>query len=193
MKSDLTAYDAAIMDWDGTVVDSQPMNFRCLAGVLKLYGVTLRESWYRERLGTSVDGLLAELGVSVPLGDVLPRCGELIIQELPSLQAFPMVVEWLVRARAGGLVCAVASGGGGAVVRAGIEATGLTHLFDVVVTREDAVRGKPAPDLFLEAARQLRVPPQRCLVVEDAEEGLAAARAAGMDVVDVRPYVTSSW
>jgi len=61
------------------------------------------------------------------------------------------------------------------------------------VTREDADRGKPAPDLFLEAARRLRVAPQRCLVVEDAEEGLAAARAAGMDVVDVRPYVTSSW
>lgn len=193
MKSDLTAYDAAIMDWDGTVVDSQPMNFRCLAGALRLYGVKLRESWYRERLGTSVDGLLAELGVSVPLGDVVARCGELIIQELPTLKAFPMVVDWLERARAGGLVCAVASGGGGAVVRAGIEATGLTHLFDVVVTREDAVRGKPAPDLFLEAARQLRVPPQRCLVVEDAQEGLAAALAAGMDVVDVRPYVASGW
>jgi len=193
MKSDLTAYDAAIMDWDGTVVDSQPMNFRCLAGALQPYGVKLRESWYRERQGTSVDGLLAELGVSVPLGDVVARCGELIIQELPTLKAFPMVVDWLERARAGGLVCAVASGGGGAVVRAGIEATGLTHLFDVVVTREDAVRGKPAPDLFLEAARQLRVPPQRCLVVEDAQEGLAAALAAGMDVVDVRPYVTSGW
>ncbi|MEH0551152.1 HAD family hydrolase [Streptomyces sp. B21-101] len=193
MRSDLTAYDAVIMDWDGTVVDSQPVNFRCLAEVLKAYGVRLRVGWYRERLGTSVDGLMAELGVSVPLSDVLDRCGELIIHELPSLKAFPMVVEWLERAREGGLACAVASGGGGAVVRAGVEAVGLTHLFDVVVTREDAVLGKPAPDLFLEAARRLRVPPQRCLVVEDAEEGLAAARAAGMDAVDVRPYVTSSW
>jgi HAD superfamily hydrolase (TIGR01509 family) len=87
----------------------------------------------------------------------------------------------------------VASGGGGIVVRAGIDATGLAHLFDTVVTREDADRGKPAPDLFLEAARRLGVPAQRCLVVEDAEEGLAAARAAGMHAVDVRPYVTSGW
>jgi HAD superfamily hydrolase (TIGR01509 family) len=62
-----------------------------------------------------------------------------------------------------------------------------------VVVREDAERGKPAPDLFLEAARRLDVPPRRCLVVEDAEEGLAAARAAGMDAVDVRPWVTSIW
>lgn len=85
MRSDLTAYDAVIMDWDGTVVDSHPMNFRCLAEVLKAHGVRLRESWYRERLGTSVDGLLAVLGVPVPLGDVLDRCGELIIQELASL------------------------------------------------------------------------------------------------------------
>jgi beta-phosphoglucomutase-like phosphatase (HAD superfamily) len=153
--------------------------------------VQLREDWYRERLGTSVDGLLIELGVSVPLRDVLDRCRELIIQELPSLKSFSTVVEWLEYARESGLACAVASGGGGAVVRAGIEATGLSRLFDVVVTREDAVLGKPAPDLFLEASRQLRVPPQRCLVVEDAEEGLAAARAAGMDMVDVRPYVRS--
>ncbi|MFM9452279.1 HAD family hydrolase [Streptomyces europaeiscabiei] len=163
------------------------------AEALRGHDVALPEEWYRERLGTSVDGLLEALGVSVPLADLLDRCGELIIQELPSLRPFEIVVGWVEDARERGLACAVASGGGGAAVRAGIEATGLAHLFDTVVTREDAIRGKPAPDLFLEAARRLHVPPQRCLVVEDAEEGLVAARAAGMGVVDVRPYVTSSW
>ncbi|MET9393775.1 HAD family hydrolase [Streptomyces sp. NPDC048219] len=193
MDLDLDGYEALIMDWDGTLVDSQPLNYRSLAGALKTHSVDLREDWYRERLGTSVDGLLEELGVAVPLADVLDRCGELIIQELPSLRAFETVVGWVESARARGLACAVASGGGGVVVRAGIAATGLAHLFDTVVTREDADRGKPAPDLFLEAARRLQVAPQRCLVVEDAEEGLAAARAAGMHAVDVRPYVTSGW
>ncbi|MFM9462720.1 HAD family hydrolase [Streptomyces scabiei] len=193
MDLNLDEYEALIMDWDGTMVDSQPLNYRCLAEALRGHDVDLPEAWYRERLGTSVDGLLGELGVAVPLADILDRCGELIIRDLPSLKPFETVVGWVERARARGLPCAVASGGGGAVVRAGISATGMSRLFDTVVTREDAERGKPAPDLFLEAARRLRVPPQRCLVVEDAEEGLVAARAAGMDVVDVRPYVTSSW
>jgi beta-phosphoglucomutase-like phosphatase (HAD superfamily) len=193
MDLNLDPYDALIMDWDGTMVDSQPLNYRSLAAVLRAHAVDLRQDWYRERLGTSVDGLLEELGASVPLADVLDHCGELIIRDLASLKPFELVVGWVEKARARGLACAVASGGGGVVVRAGIEATGLAHLFDTVVTREDADRGKPAPDLFLEAARRLRVPPQRCLVFEDAEEGLAAARAAGMSTVDVRPYVTSSW
>lgn len=193
MDLNLDGYEALIMDWDGTMVDSQPLNFRCLAAALRPHAVELQESWYRERLGTSVDGLLEELGVSVPLADVLDLCGELIIQDLASLKTFEIVVGWVETARALGLACAVASGGGGAVVRAGIDATGLTHMFDTVVTREDADRGKPAPDLFQEAARRLQVPPHRCLVVEDADEGLAAARAAGMDAVDVRPHVTSSW
>ncbi|MEV4872808.1 HAD-IA family hydrolase [Streptomyces syringium] len=74
-----------------------------------------------------------------------------------------------------------------------LSATGLEGLFDVVVTREDVARGKPAPDLFTEAARRLGVRPARCLVVEDADEGLAAARAAGMDAVDVRPFAVSAW
>ncbi len=193
MDLDLNGYEALIMDWDGTLVDSQPLNYRSLAEALRAHAVDLPQDWYRERVGTSVDGLLEELGVSVPLADVLDRCGELIIRDLSSLRPFETVVGWVESARARGLACAVASGGGGAVVRAGIAATGLAHLFDTVVTREDAVRGKPAPDLFLEAARRLQVPPQRCLVVEDAKEGLTAAREAGMHAVDVRPYVTCSW
>ncbi|WP_405968938.1 HAD hydrolase-like protein [Streptomyces sp. NBC_00015] len=60
---------------------------------------------------------------------------------------FEIVVGWVEEARARGLACAVASGRGGAVVRAGIDATGLAHLFDTVVARADADRGKPTPDL----------------------------------------------
>lgn len=189
MTADYTAYDALIMDWDGTMVDSQPLNYRCLARALAPHGVVLEEEWYRARLGSSGDALLAELGVTASSAAVLGRCGELIIREVASLRPFPVVVGWVEGARASGLACAVASGGGDAVVRAGLSATGLSRLFDVVVTRRDAPRGKPAPDLFLEAARRLRVPPDRCLVVEDAGEGLAAARAAGMDVLDVRALV----
>lgn len=69
----------------------------------------------------------------------------------------------------------------------------LRHLafrdwFDAVVTRDDVERGKPAPDIFLNAAAALQADPARCVVYEDSDEGISAARAAGMHFIDVRPY-----
>jgi HAD superfamily hydrolase (TIGR01509 family) len=81
---------------------------------------------------------------------------------------------------------AVASNGERDNVIASLRATGLLELFDVVVTAEDVKRGKPAPDLFLEAAHRLCASPRRCLVFEDSDEGLMAAKAARMKSVDVR-------
>ncbi|MFH8465959.1 HAD family hydrolase [Streptomyces sp. NPDC017991] len=193
MEPDFARYDALIMDWDGTLVDSQPLNFRSLAIALEPHGVALDQLWYRARLGASGDDLLTQLGVTAPFDDILTHCGELIIRDIHSLAQFSTVVQWVHQGRELGLCCAVASGGGDEVVRAGLAATGLEPLFDTIVTRRDAVHGKPAPDLFLTAAERLGVAPSRCLVVEDADEGHAAARAAGMDAIDVRPLTTSSW
>jgi len=80
---------------------------------------------------------------------------------------------------------AVASGGPRAVVRRSLKLTGLAPLFKVVVTSDDVKHGKPAPDLFLLAAKLMNVPPEKCLVFEDAEPGFKAAQAAGMQVVRV--------
>ncbi|MDI1437304.1 HAD-IA family hydrolase [Polyangium sorediatum] len=78
----------------------------------------------------------------------------------------------------------------GQVVRAGLAAVGLADLFHVLVAREHIARLKPAPDAFLLAAAQLAVAPHRCLAFENTDEGVRAARAAGMPVIDVRP---SDW
>ncbi|MEU2118146.1 HAD family hydrolase [Streptomyces sp. NPDC016459] len=59
---------------------------------------------------------------------------------------------------------------------------------DALVTRDDVDRGKPAPDIFLRAAEMLGAHPSRCTVYEDSDEGIEAAHAAGMPVIDVRPY-----
>ncbi|WP_369265893.1 HAD family hydrolase [Streptomyces harbinensis] len=151
MSVDLTTYEAVIADWDGTCVDSQPLNYRSLAAALQPYGISLRREWYVQRIGTSGAELLAELGVAADPRLVLKECGRRIIRELPSLRTFPTVVGWVEAARHAGRPCAIASGGGGIVVRAGLAATRLDVLFDHVVTREAVPRGKPAPDLFLEA------------------------------------------
>jgi len=80
---------------------------------------------------------------------------------------------------------AVASGGSRYVVEKTLRLLGCSDWFDEVVTADDVVNGKPAPDIFLRAAQLLRVAPGKCLVIEDAEPGVKAAIAAGMAVVTI--------
>ena len=89
-------------------------------------------------------------------------------------------------AKAKGLPIAVASSGVKPTVHGHLKQHGIFHLFDAVVTCEDVSSGKPAPDLYLLAAEKLGVDPARCTAYEDASLGIASAKKAGMDVVDVR-------
>lgn len=193
-RVELSAYAGVVFDWDGTLVDSQPLNHASLAAALVPYDVMLEREWYWRRLGTSAGELLAELGVAAEVADeVVADCKRRIIAGAAGLEMRDPVVGLARRARAAGLALAIASGGARDVVRAGLAATGLDELFTVVVTYEDAARGKPAPDLFLEAARRMGVEAGRCLAVEDADEGVAAAYAAGMAVLDVRDSMPNAW
>ncbi len=78
---------------------------------------------------------------------------------------------------------AIASSAHRAVIAAALETTGLVSVFGTIVSSDDVDHGKPAPDVYLEAARQLGAAPERCLVVEDSLNGVRAASAAGMTVV----------
>ncbi len=78
---------------------------------------------------------------------------------------------------------AVASSAHRAVIDAALLATGLADVLGVVVSSDEVAHGKPAPDVYLEAARRLGVPPMACLVVEDSYNGVMAGKAAGMTVV----------
>ena len=87
---------------------------------------------------------------------------------------------------AGILPLAVASGSTRRNVDLELEAIGIPHLFTIILTADDDVRPKPAPDIFLEAARRMAVPAQFCQVFEDGDHGLEGARRAGMLATDVR-------
>ena len=83
----------------------------------------------------------------------------------------------------------MASGGLRRLVDRTLEGLGIAGCFDAVCTAEDVERGKPEPDLFLLAASRLGVEPADCVVFEDSDLGLEAARRAGMQGVDIRPWV----
>lgn len=196
---DGTGYDALIFDWDGTLVDSQPVNFRALSGALAPHGVTMTATWYRQRMGTSGAELIEQLALEqridrpLPLDQIVRDCLNSIKSLIREIRINSVVAD-VARRAYGRRPLAVASGGSREVVLPALDHTGLRPIFDVIVTGEDAPRGKPAPDLFAHAAALLAVPPARCLVYEDSAEGLQAAANAGMAAVDVRPFLTDvSW
>ena len=106
-----------------------------------------------------------------------------MIKKITPSDLLPGVEALLKGLRASGLKIGVASSSKNA--RPVIEKLGIAHLLDAVIDGQDQQRPKPAPDLFLNCARRLGVPPERCVVVEDAQAGIDAANAAGMRSVGV--------
>ena len=196
MKLDIPQgnFKGFIFDLDGTLIDSMPIHYRAWDEVVRAHGV-------RETL---CEDLFYSLG-GVPTVQVAERIGahygialdaERVTREkeqayLDGLRAGRLdLVEPVVafaRKMSGKFPLAIATGGTQDIAVPAIEAAGLREIFPIVVTPLDVPpgRGKPAPDMFLLAAKLMGVRAEECLVFEDAEPGIQAALAAGMKVVRV--------
>ena len=182
---------ALIFDCDGTLADTMPVHYRAWVAMLDRHGIPFSEARFYELGGiptARIIGILAtDHGVTV--GDLAAMVHEkesAFLEYLPEIVAVPAVLA-VAAAYRGVLPMAVASGGYRDVVRQTLHRIGAADWFDAVVCAEDTVLHKPEPDVFLEAARRLGVDPAACVVFEDTDIGLEAARRAGMHRVDVRP------
>lgn len=185
---------AVIFDLDGTLVDSEPNYYEAGRRILaehgvpdftwaeheRYVGVSTRETaalWKREYgLAASAEELLA---------DIDRRYLELA---RTSTRAYPQMRKFVELLATDGVPMAVASGSSPEAIEAILAGTGLDVFLRTAVSAEEVPRGKPAPDVFLEAARRLGAAPADCVVVEDAVPGAAAAHAAGMRCIAI-PYV----
>ncbi|MFM8433958.1 MAG: HAD family hydrolase, partial [Planctomycetia bacterium] len=109
------------------------------------------------------------------------------LAQLEHVQAIDPVVDVALRSR-GRIPIAVVTGGHRAVCQRILAHVGLADCFDTIVASEDSAKHKPNPEPFLEAARRLSARPERCVVWEDTDLGIAAAKAAGMTWIDVRAF-----
>ncbi|MEU0957722.1 HAD family hydrolase [Streptomyces niveus] len=183
------SYELVIFDNDGVLVDSEPLSNTILAGYLTELGhPTTYEDSLRDYMGSAVhrvhDLVKERTGQRLPddFDDTLhSRVFAAFERELNPVDG---AVEVLEKLAADGRPYCVASSGSHERIRVGHRKTGLDRWFEpgIVFSAQDVGRGKPAPDLFLHAAERMGVSPARCVVVEDSPLGVAAARAAGMDV-----------
>jgi HAD superfamily hydrolase (TIGR01509 family) len=189
--------EAWIFDYDGLIVDSERIEADYVIEIMAEWGVEITYADFGHLFG-SVD--------SDHIWDDLVRgwCGrtagdleEVIHQRLRDhevkehLPLLPGVREMLDDAKGRGIPVAMATGNTYEVVERRLGRHGVFDRFDAVVTRRDVARGKPHPDMFLEAARRLEVAPKDCVVFEDSVPGCEGALAAGMRVIACPSVVTA--
>ncbi len=180
---------AIIFDCDGTLTDSMPVHYLSWKKTFDDHGIAFTEERFYAMGGMPSDRIVAELGAengkTLDADKVAHEKEEHFVEFLHQVQPLETVVQ-VARREKGRRKLAVASGGFRWVIDRQLAHIGLADWFDAVVTAEDTERHKPHPDVFLEAARQLGVPAESCLVFEDSDLGIEAARRAGMASVDVR-------
>lgn len=180
---------ALIFDCDGTLADTMPAHYRAWIEVLTPYGLVFPEERFYSLGGMPshriVELLCAEQGVRVDYAHIAREKEARFVAQLDQIQPITAVVD-IARDQRHRLPLAVASGGFRTIITRILSQLGIGSWFQTVVTAEDTERHKPDPDVFLEAARRLNVLPHRCVVYEDTDLGMEAARRAGMRGVDVR-------
>lgn len=185
---------ALIFDCDGTLADTMPIHYRAWTAMLGRYGIAFPEDRFYQLGGVPTASIIRLLSdeqhVYVSDVDALTHEKESAFLDLLADVRPVGPVYRIAETYRGKLPMAVASGGYREVVLRTLEAIGVTDWFGAVVAAEDTARHKPDPDVFLEAAKRLGVGPAGCMVFEDTDIGLEAARRAGMHRVDVRPWST---
>lgn len=181
---------AILFDLDGLMVDSEPHSLASWHAVLQNRGIALSQDvidrMFGQRVTDTAHTLAALYGLSDPPQVLAREKEEYQISHLPGqVKPMPGLFGLLDEIDRRGLRKAVASSGVRRYVKAVLEEIGAADRFATIITGDDVANGKPAPDIFLAAARALSVAPQHCLVLEDAPTGVQAARAAGMRCVAV--------
>ncbi|MET8826905.1 HAD family phosphatase [Streptomyces sp. NPDC004610] len=187
---------SVVFDLDGTLVDSEPNYYEAGRQVLAAHGVPAF-SWaeHEEYVGIStletVTDWKRRYGLTASVDELLAEKNRIYLDlARTSTRAYPEMREFVGLLAAEGVPMAVASGSSIEAIKAVLAGTGLDAHLHTLVSADEVDHGKPAPDVFLEAARRLGRDPADCVVVEDAAPGAVAAHAAGMHCIAI-PYVAA--
>lgn len=183
---------------DGVLIDSEPLWRRAEIERFADVGVALSEADCLETQGLRIDEAVAYWAPRRPwTGSTIETLAARIVDrmiELIRAEGAPMAgaSASIEAARAQGWRLAVASSSSMRLIETVLDGFGWRARFEVLRSAEDEARGKPHPDVYVSAARDLGLSPARCLAIEDSANGVASARAAGMACVAVPPPETAA-
>ena len=177
---------AVIFDMDGVLVDSQPYHFKADIETMSEYGVVKDQKFYEKFAGTLTSDRMRILKdlfkLDIPVEEMVKKREDMILEIMAREDIKPVsgIPEFLKSIKNRGLKTAVASSSGYDLIGLILSRLGISEYFDSITSGNDVKRGKPSPDIFLLAAERIGAEPSECLVVEDSENGVRAAKAAGM-------------
>jgi beta-phosphoglucomutase len=189
--ADLPTPRAVIFDMDGVLTDSEPLINEAAVTMFRELGLEVAPDDFLPFVGTGEDrylgGVAEKHKFTIHLPSAKKRTYEIYLALVPHrLRAFPGASQLIDQCRAAGLKVAVASSADRIKVHANLQQIGAPpESWDAIVTGEEVQHKKPAPDIFLAAVQKLGLTPTECVVIEDAPNGIQAARAAGIRCVAV--------
>ncbi len=186
----MNSIKAVLYDMDGVLLDTEGIYTAVTQEIAARYGLTFDWSHKRHMIGRpAIDSaryLVGALPLPMSAEDYLAEREAMLALRFPDAEVFSGVERVVTHFKSHGIAQAVATSSSQRMFALKTQKHGaLFGLFDSIVTAEAVQHGKPAPDIFLEAARRLGVDPAHCLVMEDAPAGVQAAKAAGMRVVAI--------
>lgn len=176
---------AVIFDLDGVLADTELFSGQASGKALKVHGIELTDEEGKRAFGRrdidSYSGYIESRGLDLNPKDLVKEKDRIYSELIKGkLKPIPGVAKLLKFLKKRGIPFAVASSGTPEKIRATLSELGFAGFFDIIVSAEDITKGKPDPEIFLKAAEKIGVNPGSCLVVEDAQAGIEAAKSAGM-------------
>ena len=187
----MNASRAVLWDMDGTLIDSEDLHWISWRNTLAIEGIFITHAQFLSSFGQRNDSILRRWLGATATPERMERIAnakeELYRRRLRrnGISPLPGVANWLHRLHKEGWLQAIASAAPRANIDTVLGVLSATHIFQAIISAEDVHRSKPDPEVYLTAAARVGVPPERCIVVEDAVVGVEGARRAGMTSIGV--------
>ena len=180
-------FKAVIFDLDGVIIDSEPIHMQVMNSICRQWGAPHTWEEYAGYMGKSDVAIWSEVKeryhVQADVDDLIKHYSEKLSEYFRASHDIPIVkgvAHLLKELRQEGILCAVGSASSRVNITLALNHLENSDYFEAIVSGDDVSHGKPSPDIFLMAAKQLKIAPKECAVIEDAVLGVQAARNAGM-------------
>ena len=184
-----------IFDMDGVLVDSEPWHYEIESQLFDKLGLDVPEDVHLTYVGTAADHLYSDLkkryNLSLSVSELIEWDSEYrvkIFREMDNIKPNPGLIDLLEEIKSSGLKIGIATSSIYELVEIILEKCRINTYFDTITTTDQAGKSKPAPDVYLLAAKKLGIAPENCAVIEDSSHGIKAAKSAGMFCIAYHPH-----